>query len=82
MAMISLSAARRLRPSSTPTSTAMGMVTMKKLGSVKRKTSTTLAKVELLRTTISRMWGSSFMKRMKVKITHPMSAWERISPRM
>ena len=48
MAMISLSAARRLRPSSTPTSTAMGMVIMKKLGSMKRTTSTTLTKVELL----------------------------------
>jgi hypothetical protein len=60
----------------------MGMVTMKKLGSVKRTTWTTLMKVELLWTTISRMRGSSFMKRMKVKITHPISAWERISPRM
>ena len=38
MAMISLSAARRLKPSRTPTSTAMGMVTLKRLGSVKRKT--------------------------------------------
>ena len=82
MAMISLSAARRLRPSSTPTSTAMGMVTMKKLGSVKRTISTTLEKVELLRTTISRMWGRSCMKRMKVKSAQPMSVWERISPRM
>jgi hypothetical protein len=42
----------------------------------------TLVKVELLRTTISRMWGSSFMKRMKVKSAQPMSVWERISPRM
>jgi hypothetical protein len=82
MAMISLSAARRLKPSSTPTSTAMGMVTMKKLGRVKRTICTTLVKEELLRTTISRMRGNSFMKRMKVKITHPISAWERISPRM
>jgi hypothetical protein len=48
MAMISLSAARRLKPSSTPTSTAMGMVTMKVLGSMKRKISKTLVKVELL----------------------------------
>jgi hypothetical protein len=82
MAMISLSEARRLNPSSTPTSTAMGMVTLKVLGSVKRKISTTLVKVELLRTTISRMWGRSRMKRMKVKSAQPMSVWERISPRM
>jgi hypothetical protein len=52
----------------------MGMVSMKKLGSMKRIISTTLVKKELLWTTISRMRGSSFMKRMKVKITHPMSA--------
>ena len=57
MAMISLSAARRLSPSSTPTSTAMGMVTRKRLGSVKRKISAAFEKVELLRTTISRMCG-------------------------
>ena len=82
MAMISLSAARRLRPSSTPTSTAMGMVTMKKLGSMKRITSRTLVNVELLRTTVSRIWGSSFMNRMKVKSAQPISVWERISPRM
>ena len=72
----------RLSPSSTPTSTAIGMVTLKKLGSMKRTTSTTLVNVELLRTTISRTLGNSFMKRMKVKITHPMSVWESISPRM
>ena len=57
MAMISLSAARRLRPSSTPHNTAIGMVTLNRLGSVKRKTWTTSAHVELLRTTISRMCG-------------------------
>jgi hypothetical protein len=55
MATISPSPARRLRPSSTPTSTAMGMVTRKKLGRVKRTTSITAVKVEVLRTTISRM---------------------------
>ena len=55
MAMISLSAARRLKPSSTPHSTAMGMVTLNRLGSVKRKISITSVKVELLRTTTSRM---------------------------
>jgi hypothetical protein len=44
--------------------------------------STTLTRVELLWTTISRMRGNSFMKRMKVKITPPIRAWERISPEM
>jgi hypothetical protein len=82
MATISLSEARRLSPSSTPTSTAMGMVTLKVLGRVKSRISITFEKVELLRTTISRMWGRSRMKRMKVKSAHPMSVWERISPRM
>ena len=82
MAMISLSEARRLRPSRMPTRTAMGMVTLKVLGRVKRKISITLVKVELLRTTISRMWLRSRMKRMKVKSAQPMSVWERISPRM
>ena len=82
MAIISLSAARRLSPSSTPTSTAMGMVTLKVLGNVKSRISITFVNVELLRTTISRMWGRSRMKSMKVKSAHPMSAWERISPRM
>ncbi len=60
----------------------MGMVTMKKLGSMKRTISITVVKVELLRTTISRMWGSSRMKRMKVKSAQPIRVWERISPRM
>ena len=82
MAMISLSAASRLSPSSTPTSTAMGIVTLNRLGRVKRKISDALEKVELLRTTISRMWGRSGMNRMKVKSAQPMSVWESISPRM
>ena len=82
MAMISLSAARRLNPRSTPTNTPMGMVTLKVLGSVRRKISTTLLKVELLRTTISRMCGRSRMKKMNVNRAHPMTVWERISPRM
>ena len=82
MAMISLSAARRLRPSRTPTSTAMGMVTKKKLGSRKRTTSVTVVKVELFWTTVSRILGNSFISRMKVNSAHPMSVWERISPRM
>ena len=82
MATISLSEARRLRPSKTPTSTAMGMVTLKVLGSVKSRISITLEKVELLRTTTSRMCGKSCMNKMKVKSAQPMSVWERISPRM
>ena len=57
MAMISLSAASRLSPSSTPTSTDMGMVTLNRLGSVNRKISIAFENVELLRTTISRMLG-------------------------
>jgi len=55
MAMISLSAARRLKPSRTPTRTAMGMVTLKVLGNIRSRISMTLANVELLRTTLSRM---------------------------
>ena len=82
MAMISLSEARRLSPSRTPTSTAIGIVTLKVLGSVKSRTSITLVNVELLRTTISKMWGRSRMKRMKVKSAQPMSVWDSISPRM
>ncbi len=82
MAMISLSAAKRLSPSRTPTSTAMGMVTLRVLGIVKSRISITLLKLELLRTTISNMCGKSFMNKMKVKSAQPMSVWERISPRM
>ncbi len=41
MAMISLSDASRLNPSSTPHSTAMGIVNLNRLGSVKRNTSAT-----------------------------------------
>ena len=55
MAITSLSAASRLSPSRIPTSTAMGIVTRKVLGSVKRKISSTLFRVELLRTIISRI---------------------------
>ena len=73
MATISLSAARRLRPSNTPTSTAMGIVTMKKFGSRNRTTSNTEVKVELLRTTMLRTLGSSFMRRMKVNSAQPIS---------
>jgi hypothetical protein len=82
MATISLSAAILLNPSSTPTRTAMGTVTMKKLGSRNSTTSSTLEKVELLRTTRLRMLGSSFISRMKVNSAQPISVWERISPRM
>ena len=73
MAMISESAARRLRPSNTPTRTAMGMVTRKVLGRVKTKVCNTAVKLELLRTTISRMCSRSRMKRMKVKSAQPIS---------
>ena len=82
MAIISLSAARRLRPSITPHSTAMGIVNLNKFGSVKRNTCATSAHVELLRTTTSRMCGSCGMNRMNVKSAQPMSVRERISPRI
>ena len=82
MAMISLSDASLLSPSRIPHSTAMGIVTLNRLGSVKRKTSATSVSVELLRTTTSRMCGSSGMNRMKVKSAHPISVSVRISPRM
>ena len=81
MAMISLSDASRLNPSSTPHSTAMGIVTLNVFGSVKRNTSAT-SPVELFRTTISRICGSCGMNRMKVKSAQPISVRERISPRM
>ncbi len=55
MAMISLSAARRLKPRRMPHKIAMGMVNLNKLGSVKRNTSPISVKEELLRTTTSRM---------------------------
>ena len=55
MAMISLSEARRLKPSRMPHSTAMGMVNLNRLGSVKRNTCPMSVSVELLRTTTSRM---------------------------
>ena len=82
MAVISLSAARRLRPSSTPTSTAIGMVTVRVFGSVKRKIFSTLTSEELLWTTSARMRPRSRMKRMKVKSAPPRSAWEKTSLRM
>ena len=44
MAIISLSAASRLRPSRIPHSTAMGIVTLNRLGSVKRNTCATSVK--------------------------------------
>jgi hypothetical protein len=49
----------------------MGMVTVKKFGIKKRTTSITVLDVELLRTTISRMFCNSRMNRMKVKSAHP-----------
>ena len=59
MAVISLSAASRLRPSRMPTSTAMGMVTVNMLGSVKRTISTNGPSDALLRTTSSSRCGRS-----------------------
>ena len=82
MAVISLSAASRLRPSRMPTSTDMGMVTTSVLGRMKRKIFSTLISDELLCTTRARIRPRSRIYRMKVKSTPPSSAWERISFKM
>src|SRR5277367_2690313 len=82
MAVISLSAASRLSPSRMPTSTAMGMVTVNMLGSVRRKISTTVPREALLRTTNSRRCGRSRMNNTKVKSAPPMKACESTSFRM
>ena len=82
MAVISLSAARRLRPSSTPTSTAMGMVRLRVLGSMKRKILTTLPSEALLRAAISSSCPTYFMNRMKVKSAPPSRACEITSLQM
>src|SRR5271156_107923 len=82
MAVISLSAASRLSPSRMPTSTAMGMVTVNMLGSVRRKISTTVPRDALLRTTSSRRCGRSRMNNTKVKSAPPMKACESTSFRM
>jgi hypothetical protein len=58
------------------------MVTFRRYGRVKRKIFRTLLNVELFRTTVSKISGRRGMKRMNVKSAHPISAWERISPRM
>ncbi len=79
MAVISLSAARRLRPSNTPTSTAMGMVRISTLGSMNRKILATEPNEALLRAAISSSWPTYFMNRMKVKSAPPRKAWERTS---
>ena len=72
IAIISLSEAMRLKPSSTPTSTDMGIVYFSRFGSVKRNISNTSESVELLRTTTSRMRGRLGMNRINVKSAHPM----------
>jgi hypothetical protein len=82
IAVISLSAAIRLRPSNTPTSTAMGIVMVKVLGRVKRKISPMLASDALSRTITPRMSASGRMKRMKVNSAPPMRACEMTSLRM
>ncbi len=57
MAVTSLSAARRLRPRRIPTSTAMGIVTVKMSGSRARTIATTDPSAELFRTTSSSRLG-------------------------
>ena len=79
MAVISLSAASRLRPSRMPTSTAMGMVRLRTLGSMNTKILATVPNEALLRAAISSSCPTYFMNRMKVKSAPPRSAWESTS---
>jgi hypothetical protein len=58
------------------------MVTMKKLGSSEEDNLNHAGEGGAVAHHHIRILGSSFMKRMKVKSAHPMSVWERISPRM
>ena len=82
IAVTSLSAARRLRPIRMPTSTAMGMVTVRALGIVRKISSATLGIGALLRTTSSRIRVTSRMNRTNVNTAPPMTACERTSRRM
>ena len=79
MAVISLSAARRLRPMRMPTSTPMGMVTVSAAGSVRKKSSATLGTGALLRTTNSSIRLTSRMKITNVNTAIPIRPWERTS---
>ena len=74
MAVISLSDARRLRPSRMPTSTAMGMVTVNMLGSIRRKIFAMTPIDALLRTISSMRFGRSGMTSTNVKSTPPRKA--------
>ena len=82
MAVISESAARRLRPRRMPTRTAMGMVRVRALGRMKTKMRRTSAREAESRTTSSRILPRSRMKSTKVKRTPPRRAWEVTSRRM
>jgi hypothetical protein len=79
MAVTSLSAAMRLKPSRMPTSTPMGMVTFKAAGKVRKKISATLGSGALLRTTASRMRVSSRMKITNVNTEAPISPCQSTS---
>ena len=82
MAVTSLSAASRLSPMRIPTRTAMGSVTVRAVGMVKRKSWATLGRGALFLTTNSRMRARSRMKITKVKIRAPISACEVTSRRI
>ena len=82
IAVTSLSAASRLRPIRIPTSTAMGIVTVRAPGMVRKKISATLGSGALLRTTRSRMRSRSRRKITKVNTATPIRACESTSLRM
>ncbi len=74
MAVISLSAASRLRPIRMPTSTPAGMLMVSVTGTMKKKTSATLGNGALLRTTSSRICPRSRVNRTKVNTATPIRA--------
>ncbi len=58
------------------------MVSRNVFGSENRMISISVEKLELLRTTMSRICSSGFMNRMKLNSAQPSTACEEISPRM
>ena len=82
MAVISLSAARRLNPRSTPTSTAIGTVSTNMLGSMSATMAVTVPKELILRMMSSRMWPRRGVNSTNVNSRPPSRACEKISRRM
>jgi len=74
MAVISASAAMRLKPISIPTNTPIGIVTFSAVGTVRKKISATLGSGALLRTTSSKSRPTSRMKITNVNSPAPNSA--------